>query len=190
MGVKLSDVLPFVLPHEGDISDDPGDPGGYTKWGISLRFLQQLGDQDHNGVDDGDVNLDGIVDWHDVHDLTVEDMVRFYDKMWVPGGCWRLVDRSVAAKTFDSQVNRGIRNGTKNLQRAVNAVVGKDVLSVDGGLGPITASWANVLTTADLVQAIAVAMADDYVWLVSKRPDLAKFKRGWLNRAKDIPEWK
>ena len=36
-----------ILAHEGGLTNDAGDPGGITNWGISLRFLTQEDSEDH-----------------------------------------------------------------------------------------------------------------------------------------------
>lgn len=45
----FEDFVKVILKHEGGYVDHPNDPGGATKYGISLRFLQK------NGID---LNLD------------------------------------------------------------------------------------------------------------------------------------
>jgi len=53
---RFEDALPTVLRHEGLYSEDPADPGGATNYGISLRFLRQLGDTDGDGFAEGDLD--------------------------------------------------------------------------------------------------------------------------------------
>ena len=39
---KFRKSLAFTLPHEGEYVNDPNDPGGETKWGISKRAYPDL----------------------------------------------------------------------------------------------------------------------------------------------------
>lgn len=188
MAIDLLDVLPFVLPHEGGTSNDPDDPGGYTKWGVSLRYLRSIGDRDHDGVNDGDFNLDGVVDWRDVRDMTPAQSVIAYEGIWQPGGAWRLESRSIAAKVFDNQVHRGIVNGARNLQAAIAYVHGKVVVEVDGRLGPATAAAANELREPALMRSLCIVCRVDYLDLMARIPRFRKYV-GWISRAADVPAW-
>ena len=44
MVIELSwdDVFDRLIGHEGEYSNDPNDPGGETKWGISKRAYPNL----------------------------------------------------------------------------------------------------------------------------------------------------
>ena len=42
---SFDDAYAFIRQShiEGEFSDDPDDPGGPTKWGLSQRFLNSIG---------------------------------------------------------------------------------------------------------------------------------------------------
>jgi lysozyme family protein len=65
--------LPHILEHEGGdkLVDHPADPGGITRWGISLRALRKLGI---------DVDGDGDSDADDIRALSIEDARGIYSR--------------------------------------------------------------------------------------------------------------
>lgn len=174
----LDRALVFLRIHEGGVyTDDPNDPGGPTKWGVSLRFLRSL------GTKLGDVDGDGDVDWRDVQGLTWEIAC---DRFWVPE-FWvryryeRLPD-STAVKTFDLACNMGPSQAHRCLQRALRACL-VDV-EEDGLLGPETVrACGGVATNGALLAALRSEAAGFYRGLVARRARFVGFETGWLNRA-------
>jgi len=78
--------LRFVLDHEGEYSNDPKDPGGETKWGISKRY--------HPGLD--------------IKNLTPQQATEiYYDEYWTPAGCSSMA-YPLCTVVFDTCVNMGV----------------------------------------------------------------------------------
>ena len=93
MDPRFDAALAFTLPWEvgsdmvnGGYTNDPVDPGGETKWGISKRAHPQL----------------------DIKNLTLDEAKLIYFKeYWEPAGCPNFEFKlSIAA--FDSAVNCGV----------------------------------------------------------------------------------
>lgn len=170
-------ALEKVLVHEGQgqFSDDKVDPGGPTKWGISLRFLQS--------IEGGDVNHDGAVDHNDVRELTREQAAAVYRSSWWDRYKYGSLASQLGAKVFDISVNTGPSVAHRALQRALRACQ----LSVveDGILGPKTRAACNSLVSDGLLPAFRSEVAGYYRALVVRHPDMKKYIRGWLNRAYD-----
>ena len=98
-----------VLGSEGGYSNDPRDPGGETKFGISR--LAYPGE--------------------DIKDMTVERAREIYRRdYWGPAGCDAVPD-GAKLPLFDAAVNSGVKTAIKLLQRAAGS-------SPDGVLGPLT----------------------------------------------------
>ena len=75
----------FVLKHEGGYVNDPKDPGGETKWGISKRAYPNL----------------------DIKNLSAEDATRIYSRdYWDVCNCDNL-DYPLCTVVFDSGVVDG-----------------------------------------------------------------------------------
>lgn len=98
-----------LIGHEGGYVNNPRDPGGETKFGISKRAYR-------------DVNIAS---------LTIDDARRIYQRdYWDKARCSDLPPQ-VAFQVFDTAVNSGIGQATRFLQRAVG-------VADDGSIGPLT----------------------------------------------------
>lgn len=80
-----------------------------------------------------------------------EDIYR--NEYWDATLCGQL-NPGVANCVFDSDVNSGDREGVKWLQEAINQVVGKPYVTVDGKPGPATVAAANQCPPDKLIDAI------------------------------------
>jgi len=180
---KFTKAVEFVLKHEGGYIDDPDDPGGVTKYGISLNFIKRV------GMKYGDLDEDGDIDPDDIKKLTKEKAIQIYKNQWWDRyGYDRIASCEVAAKVLDLSVNVGPINAHKIVQRALRAC-GLPVVQ-DGILGPKTLSAINALEIGDrsfaLVASIRSEAACHYRNIVRKfSPRFSKYERGWLNRAYD-----
>jgi lysozyme family protein len=167
-------AIPYVLEHEGGWSDDAADPGGATKYGVSLRLIRELG---------FDVDHDGDVDRDDVLALTREQAVDvFYREWWEKYDYGSLGSQLVAEKVFDLAVNMGPGQGHRILQRALRAAGGVQLLE-DGALGPKTWAAARACDPWALRVALRSEAAGFYRLLAAQKPSLAVFLTGWLRRA-------
>lgn len=82
--------------HEGGYVNNPADPGGETKYGISRRSYPG----------------------EDIANMTLERAKEIYQRdYWGPAGCDALPD-VVKYEMFDMAVNTGVRQAVKILQRA------------------------------------------------------------------------
>ena len=123
-------AIKHIIANEGGFSDHPADPGGTTKYGISLRFLKS------EGID---INKDYSINQKDIQDLTLNDAQRLYQTyFWNPNKYEFIADQGAATKVFDLAVNMGAKNANKILQRAVNSTELKSKLTVDGVVGGVS----------------------------------------------------
>lgn len=172
MSLSYDEAFEIINRHvaewEGGVSDDAGDPGGLTKYGICLEFLKDLGDE-------GDLNEDGVVNRKDVMVVTHQRATELFKKhFWEDPGVERFPPH-VAMVFYDSAVNSGVGQTNKLLQRALG-------VDDDGDVGPETLSASESCDD----QATAARMCDYrekfYRTLAARRPALGKFLKGWLNR--------
>lgn len=169
-------ALAVVLAHEGGFVDDPADPGGATKFGISLRTLRALGDRDF------DVDGDGDLDAADIAVLSPEQAGAFYRRhFWDRYGYGDIHDLLVAAKVFDLAVNMGPGPAHHCLQRALRAC--RMAVVEDGVLGPATRKAVNDAQFQGLLPALKAEAAGYYRALAAANPARQKWLAGWLNRA-------
>jgi lysozyme family protein len=157
---KFEHAIKIVLKHEGGYSNDPVDPGGETKYGITKRTYPYL----------------------DIKNLTIRDAkFIYYDDFWLKGKYYKIHSKYLGTKVFDAAVNMGIRRANKILQKACNRM--GEHLVVDGIIGPKTIAIVNSLDACDLRQEYRREMYSFYKGLIRRRPRLAKYKNGWKNRA-------
>ena len=172
--IAFEAAVKVVLEHEGGYANDADDTGGITKYGITLHFLKGF---------NIDLNGDGIIDKHDIIDMTVEQAKWVYRKfIWELHHYDRFAHQGTATKMFDMSVNMGEAQANKLLQRAINLLKEPDIV-VDGVRGEMTILAANAFDGAQLLHELKLQVMIFYKALVDKRPVNKKFLKGWLKRA-------
>ena len=114
-----------ILGHEGGYSDDPDDPGGKTRWGISQRAYPYL----------------------DIANLPVEYAAEIYRRDYLKPLQWDRYHDGVAYQLLDFGVNSGPKTAIKRLQREIGV---KD----DGVVGPVTIARIGALSESDLIMVL------------------------------------
>lgn len=167
----------YVLKNEKGISNHVNDKGGYTNFGISLRFLKSI----------SPVNLRyyGIFEEPNeqtIHDLTIDKVKKIYhNEFWVNAPFDRIGHQEIANYIFDMAVNLGVAPAIKCIQRAVWSVMRKCSLIDDGIMGEKTLAAIGVCGFM-LLPAMRSERAG-YYRLVAKELDDRTFLEGWLSRA-------
>lgn len=157
--MKFDDAFEIVVKEEGGdkVTDDPNDPGGLTKWGVSLRAHPELGRA-------------GILA------LTKAKAKKIYKKNYwdaIKATGFPLKDRLFI---FDMAINLGVTGAAKIIQKAANARGAK--LSVDGVIGPLTLSAVKKMDPIEFLVELSVQRLAFYRSL-----DTHKFYgNGWERR--------
>lgn len=113
-----------VLSHEGGYVNDPRDPGGETKFGISKRSYENV----------------------NIKALTREDAKRIYLRdFWRKGSC-DLLPVGLDYLILDAGINHGVSQAIKFLQRAVG-------VTADGIIGPKTILAVNKAKPEAIIRA-------------------------------------
>jgi len=88
---EFKKAVEFVFKWEGGYSNDPNDPGGETKFGISKRSYPEL----------------------DISKLTLEQAKKiYYENYWLKSGCQNM-EYPLNLVVFDTAVNMGRRRAEK-----------------------------------------------------------------------------
>jgi len=148
-----------VINREGGYVNDPDDPGGETKYGISKKSYPDL----------------------DIKGLSIMDAVEIYHHdYWKPSKVEKL-PKSLREAFFDMVVNMGLRRAVKIIQKACNSVC-RQKIKVDGLIGPKTLNASKKLKP-DRLRSYRIMY---YASLVAKRPTLEKFWYGWYRRSNEV----
>ncbi len=173
-----------IVAREGGFVNDPDDPGGATKHGVTLGTLRRLGI---------DVTRDSRIDVKDVKALTPGQAVEIYLEHYFKAPGIGALPEVVQASVFDMYVNAG-GNAVKILQRLLTDM--GFPCEVDGEIGPATiraAQMAHDAAPEHLADAYGIARRNYYYALADKRPASRKYARakdggkgGWIKRAEEF----
>nr|WP_170538454.1 holin-associated N-acetylmuramidase [Ruegeria arenilitoris] len=181
---SVQQIANEIVTREGGFVDDPDDPGGATKYGVTIHTMRRLG---------LDLTRDGTVDRRDVIALGRDQAVAiFITHYFQKPGLARVPD-ALQPTLFDMYVNAG-GQAVRILQRLL--VQMGFSLAVDGVLGPRTAGACDQAAKPDPVvlrDAYGVARRNYYFRLADRRPALRKYVRsrnggkgGWIRRAEEF----
>ena len=149
-------ALAFTLSVEGGFVDNPDDPGGATKWGVTQKVYDRYCNETEAGL--GPVKLMRRVDMQAI----------YQDDYWSYGGCGLMPTVAASMILFDSVVNHGVRRGVQLLQRTVK-------VKEDGDIGPITRA-AVAMGGFEM----------DFLWVrlqfYTRIRHGGPFLKGWVNR--------
>jgi lysozyme family protein len=181
---SVESIAADIVRREGGFVNDPDDPGGATKHGVTIHTMKRLGI---------DLTGDGKVDEADVRALSPDDCTRLYVQHYFNGPHLDLLPEPLQPSVFDMQVNAG-SNAVRILQRLMGAF--GPPLKEDGCIGPATAeAVARALERAPehLVDAYGIARRNYYYRLGDRRPACRKYARrrngdkgGWILRAEEF----
>ena len=181
---SVKSIAAEIVRREGGYVNDPDDPGGATKHGVTLGTLRGLG---------LDLTGDGQVDVVDVKALDPERAAAIYVVHYFEGPGLNLLPEPLQASVFDMQVNAG-SNAVKLLQRLVHAM-GFPAVD-DGKVGPKTVAAAEAAAAAapdHIADAYGIERRNYYYRLADRRPASRKFARsrnggkgGWITRAEEF----
>jgi lysozyme family protein len=114
-----------IIGHEAGYVNDPNDPGGETKWGISKRSYPNL----------------------DIKNLTRDEAKKiYYYDFWMKINGEKLPD-GVSYQLLDFAINSGIVTAIRYFQRALG-------VADDGHFGPISQLAADKMSESDMIMHI------------------------------------
>lgn len=157
------EALRRLLAHEGGYTDNPHDPGGPTKFGITIFDYRRYVKADATAAD--------------VQAMPIEAAKQIYrSKYWDALNCDAL-PAGVDYCVFDYGVNSGIARAAKVLQRIVNA-------APDGRIGPNTLAAVAAHDASEIIAAVC----DERLAFLQRLRTWPVFGRGWGRRVREVRE--
>lgn len=123
--MTFQEVFDRTINHEGNYTNDPRDPGGETKFGISKRSYPKL----------------------IIKDLTLEDAFNIYKKDFWDVISGDKLPNSVAYQLFDFAINSGIGTAIRYFQRSLG-------VADDGYFGPVSNDAVRLATETDMIMKL------------------------------------
>lgn len=180
----VREIAEAIVAREGGYVNDPDDPGGATKFGVTIHTLRRLG---------LDLTGDGRVDLADVKALTRAQAVDIFLTHYYERPRIGQVPDDLRASLFDMYVNSG-SNAVRILQRLL--VEMGFAVAVDGVIGPQTIAACQNAARPDpivLRDAYGVARRNYYFRIADQRVASRKYARtraggkgGWIKRAEEF----
>ena len=163
-----------VLEHEGGLTDDKADPGGISKYGISLKFIRS----EHLCIDS-----DCKDDANEIINLTQKQADSIYfEYFWSKFHFNQIENEIIATKAFDMAVNSGPSESILLLKKALNKVISEPV-SLDYTLDEETVDIINNVDCDRLHRAMIAVEKDFYSKIIKEHPQFVIFRDGWMARA-------
>lgn len=181
---SVEEIAAEIVAREGGYIDDPDDPGGATKHGVTIGTLRRLG---------MDLDGDGVVTKADLKLLSADRAAGIFIEHYYRRPRIDALPTSMQPSVFDMYVNSGA-NAVKILQRLLVAM--RIPVAIDGIIGPQTiaaAQQAHAAAPEHLADAYGIARRNYYYALADRRPASRKFARrrdggkgGWIRRAEEF----
>lgn len=181
---SIEAIAEAIVAREGGYVNDPDDPGGATKHGVTIGTLRRLGI---------DLTGDGKVSIADVRRLDRRTAKQIFLKDYYERPQIDRLPVVLRASVFDMYVNSG-GNAVKILQRLL-LDLGQRVV-VDGAIGPKTIAACKAAHRAapdHIADAYGIARRNYYYALADRRRSSRKYARrldggkgGWIKRAEEF----
>ena len=182
--ISVETIADEIVAREGGYVNDPDDPGGATKFGVTIGTMKRLA---------MDLTGDDKITVADVKKLTRGQAKKVFVRDYFYRPKINILPEVLQASVFDMYVNSG-GNAVKILQRLLRDM-GQSV-DVDGAIGPQTASAAEnaaAVAPEHLADAYGIARRNYYYQLADRRSTSRKFARrldggkgGWITRAEQF----
>lgn len=184
MTQTVRQIAEAIVAREGGFVNDPADPGGATKYGVTISTMKRLG---------LDLTKDGKVTVEDVKALTQAQAVDIYLEHYFKAPGIAALPEALHATVFDMYVNAG-SNAVKILQRLLTSL--GYLCADDGVIGGRTVQAAKLAAAKGslaLADAYGIARRNYYYALADSRPASRKYARrkdggkgGWITRAEEF----
>lgn len=163
---KIDLMLEQVLKSEGGYVNNPKDKGGETKYGITAAVARANG---YKGS---------------MKSLPKQTAVDIYKRQYWTDACNKINSDKVAFIVLDMNINHGIKNSNKILQKALNSLGAR--LVVDGIAGSKTIKATNDCGSKLLGgNRLLLALTAERLNFYTSISTFNTFGKGWIRRVAD-----
>jgi lysozyme family protein len=166
---EFSRSLAKVLVHEGGYSNHPADPGGATMKGVTQRVFTEW------------LAADGKPS-RDVRTITNAEVAAIYRKRYWDIAKLDKLAPGVSYVVFDGNVNSGVAQSIKWLQRALQGL-GLYQGAIDGIIGQGTILAAAGVNDNDMLVARIIERREAFLRVLKT---FKTFGKGWISRIRDV----
>lgn len=170
----FEDAFEEVIGLEGGYVNDPNDPGGETKYGITHATLARARKYD-------------LVNHNNIKDLTLDEARNIYWTLWWNPLLLSQLLARIAIEVFEQAVNFGLVPAVNHLQQALVWMGAR--IDVDGVMGKFTIEAASKLVPSQvniLLKMLNGLQFMRYVEIVKANPSQKKFFVGWMRRVSEL----
>jgi lysozyme family protein len=146
-----------TLVHEGGFVDNPNDPGGATKYGITQKDMPNV----------------------NIADITEDQATAYYSENYWKPLYSQIENQAVASKIFDMGVLFGVGTAVKEIQRTLSPHF---PIGVDGNFGPETLNAINQSDSDSLLSAYKAVLVAMAFGIAQAKPQTREFLAGWGRR--------
>ena len=155
--MDLNEALDIILEHEGGYVNDPNDPGGETKYGISKKQYPNV----------------------EIDRLTIEQARTIYETDYFRAYRLDEIESEFKYHVLDIVINTG---NAKIFQKALNRCF-SNKLACDGVIGLQTIGVANVVDPEHMNNWLYIERMKYYTDICKQNTALKKFMYNWSKRS-------
>lgn len=165
----------------GGMTNNPKDPGGPTRNGVSLAYLKDL------DIDIADLNKDGKVDIEDIKLVDFDTAKRLFRTTFWEQGKAELAPPLTSIVYYDFSVTSGSGRAAIELQRSIDDLLPNTIANYSANFGPKTQTACRQLNSSGQDFALAnkylTRRQEFYTSLAVNKPAVyGGFINGWTAR--------
>ena len=158
--LNFKNAVSTLLATEGGYVNDPDDPGGETKYGISKRSYPTL----------------------DIKNLSIDQAINiYYQDFWLKYKFDTIQGSVIATLLLLTFVNLSPVSAALCVQKSINRI--SNCLNEDGIFGSQTLQMVNKLSECHIVDHLRIELVKFYLNRVSINRKQLKNLEGWIRRA-------
>jgi len=168
---KVDQIIQGIVKREGGFVNHPNDRGGATKYGVTIKTLE-------------DWRMDEVT-IEDVKSLTIGEAFKIYRAKYFTKPRISLLPEEIHESMLDCSVHSGPSRAVKIMQNCIG-FTGIATPIVDGKIGPMTITAAKMMLNMMGSETANSALIEQrrmfLEGIMEADPTQEVFRKGWMNR--------